>query len=111
MLQYLIEDLNLYGDGIIPDGYYSDDEKIPLDVDGTNTRIKKPQTIKFTDTYLKKQLPFLKKYTSIRLFEMISNTSKFRDADELFNKILRWEKLSKLSLCQQELCIEIFYSC
>ena len=41
-----------------------------------NTRIKKPQTIKFTDTYLKKQLPFLKKYSSKRLFEMITSTSK-----------------------------------
>jgi len=75
LLKYFIEGNQFSESCIIPGGYY-DAERIPIEIDGINTRIKRPATIILNDGHLKKQLPFLKKYSSKQIWEMIVRTSE-----------------------------------
>jgi hypothetical protein len=65
-----------WNDTIAPGYFGGSNYSIPIAVDGRNQRMKKPRTLYFSDTFLKKQLPFLKKYSSKRILEMIERTSE-----------------------------------
>jgi len=76
LLGYFVKgNLDPQHDIIIP-GYFGIGGEIPIFIDGKNQRMKLPQIIKFTDTFLKQQLPLLKKYSSRRFFELIKNTAE-----------------------------------
>lgn len=60
LLRYLIKAMTPISGGIIPEAYYSENANL-RDIDPQQTRIKKPLTIIITDSYLKEQIPFLKK--------------------------------------------------
>jgi hypothetical protein len=75
LIKFFTEHLSPIDQGIIPEGWYSDDGKL-YDIDKTNTRIKRAMTIKLNDGFLKKDLPFLKKYSSLQISEMIKQTSE-----------------------------------
>jgi hypothetical protein len=61
-------------EGVIP-ASFSEDEKL-YNVDKNHGRIKKPVTIILNDGQLRRELPFLRKYSSKRIMEMIIQTSK-----------------------------------
>jgi len=75
LLQFLVKGMRPTTEGIIPEAYYSDDANL-RDIDPNWLRIKKVQTINFTDGYLKEQIPFLEKYSSRQIGEMIQKTSE-----------------------------------
>jgi len=76
LLKYFIENTQFSESCIILGGYYGDGGSIPIKVDGINTRIKKPATLILNDGHLRRQLPFLKKYSSKQIWEMILRTSE-----------------------------------
>ena len=76
LLKYFIEGTQFSQTCIIPGGYYGDGGSIPIKVDGINTRIKRPSTLILNDGHLRRQLPFLKKYSSKQIWEMIVRTSE-----------------------------------
>jgi len=64
------------GEDVIPSYLYADDAKLSDVIkDCKYDRFKRPITIVFTDGMLKKHLPFLKKYSSVRLKDLIVETS------------------------------------
>lgn len=73
LLTFLTKRMN--PEGIIPEAYYNDSANL-RNIDPVQTRIKKPRTINFTDSYLKEQIPFLCKYSSNQLHDMIWKTSE-----------------------------------
>jgi len=75
LLKYVMENLTPQHKGIIPEGWYSTDE-ILSHIDKKYCRIKKPFTIVLNDGNLRKELPFLKKYSSKQIAEMIIQTSE-----------------------------------
>jgi len=66
---------NTNDNGIVPTFLYGDEGKLN-GIDGENTRAKKVIALKVTDSYLKEQLPFLKKYSSQQICNMIRQTSE-----------------------------------
>lgn len=64
---------NLPKDGIIPNSY-SEDEKL-CHIDKIHGRIKKTKSIILNDGELRRELPFLRKYSSKQIMEMIIQTS------------------------------------
>lgn len=87
MLKYITKRLANHQDDIIPPAYYSDEGRIPYEVDQQNFRIKRVQILNITDSYLKSQLPFLKKYSSKQICEIIKQTS---DCKILMNLPIRF---------------------
>lgn len=75
LLKYFWGRMNSTMEGIIPDAYYNENVNLH-GIDSSNPRMKKPQTITFTDSYLKEQIPFLKIYSSNQIAEMIKKTSE-----------------------------------
>jgi predicted transcriptional regulator len=73
LLRYLAKRMN--PEGIIPESLYGPDVDL-RDIDPSNSRIKKVHVLTFTDSYLKEQIPFLEKYSSNQLHEMIRKTSE-----------------------------------
>lgn len=61
--------------GLIPETWYSDEGRLS-DIDSKYARIKKPLTIVLNDGVLRKELPFLRKYSSRQIGEMIRQTSE-----------------------------------
>jgi len=61
-------------DGIIP-ASFSEDGRL-YDIDKAHGRIKKPLRIILNDGELRRELPFLRKYSSKQIMEMIIQTSK-----------------------------------
>lgn len=74
ILKYIIETLAYYKEDRIPSVLYSGNG-LPQNVNKTWERIKKPQRVKITDSYLKGQLSFLKEYSSREICELIQGTS------------------------------------
>ena len=62
--------------GILPDYLYNDETALVKDPGSNYKRIKKVISIKVNDGDLKKQLPFLKKYSSVQLQEIIKQTAE-----------------------------------
>lgn len=75
LLRYFIEGTRFEENDIIPGGYYGEGGSIPIEVDGINTRVKRPVAIILNDGHLKQQLPFLNKYSSKQIWEMILRTA------------------------------------
>lgn len=75
LLQFLKKRFDTETEGIVPESYYSDEERL-YDIDRDNARIKKVQRIKITDEYLRRELPFLRKYSSLQIHDMIKSTSE-----------------------------------
>ena len=73
LLKFMNEHLPQPNKGVIPETWYSDDGRLS-DIDGKHARIKKPQTIVLNDGELRKELPFLRKYSSRQIGEMIIQT-------------------------------------
>ena len=64
---------NLSKGGIMPEAWYSEDGKLS-DIDKANMRIKKPFITVLNDGKLRRELPFLKKYSSKQIRDMIIQT-------------------------------------
>lgn len=75
ILSYVIRYLREYRDGCIP-SYLYEENSLPDSVDRTYGRIKIPRTFRISDSYLKDQLPFLRRYSSKELCELITSTGK-----------------------------------
>jgi len=75
LLKYMAEHLSLANQGLIPEGWYSEEGRLQ-DIDKTHGRIKKPISIVLNDGHLRRELPFLRKYTSKQIEEMIKQTSQ-----------------------------------
>lgn len=79
LLKYFVERVFNAETDVIHPGYFGMDNRyIPIEVDGKNERMKTPRKLCFADTELKQQLPFLQKYSSKRIFEIIKRTSECR---------------------------------
>lgn len=74
-LTFLIKEILRYGDRQIPE-HYCHEGGLPREICANDQRIKNPLTLKLTDRHLKKQLPFLKRYSSKQICEMIQRTSE-----------------------------------
>lgn len=73
LLTFLIKRMN--PEGIIPEALYGGDADL-RNIDPSHRRIKKVYSLTFTDSYLKEQIPFLCKYSSNLLHDMIRKTSE-----------------------------------
>ena len=76
LLKYFIDKTQFSESCIIPGGYYGEGGSIPIEIDHINNRMKRPATLILNDGHLRRQLPFLKKYTSKQIWEMIVRTSE-----------------------------------
>jgi hypothetical protein len=74
LLKYVREHLAPALQGRIPDGWYSEEGRLQ-DVDNKHSRIKTPMSIVLNDGQLRKELPFLRKYSSKQIKEMIIQTN------------------------------------
>lgn len=74
LLKFMNEHLPRPNKGLIPETWYSDEGRLS-NVDDKHARIKKPQIIVLNDGALRKELPFLRKYSSRQIGEMIIQTS------------------------------------
>jgi len=92
ILRYFIEKNKHSNSGIIPERYYRVDGSIPTEVDRKYNRMKKAQTIILNDGHLRKQLPFLKKYSSKQIWEMISRTAECKMIINLPIRLFEEEK-------------------
>lgn len=73
LLKFMNERLPQPNTGLIPETWYSDEGRLST-IDNKHTRIKKPQTIVLNDGVLRKELPFLRKYSSRQIGKMIIET-------------------------------------
>jgi hypothetical protein len=76
LLKFFIENTQFSESCIIPGGYYGEGGSIPIEIDHINNRMKRPATLILNDGHLRRQLPFLKKYSSKQIWEMIVRTSE-----------------------------------
>jgi len=76
LLKFVLDRQHEFSDGILPDFLYSDDSELIVNAKPDKRRIKKVTSIKVNDAYLKKQLSFLKKYTSVQLHNLIKQTAE-----------------------------------
>ena len=75
LLKYVQENLSQPNDCMIPEGWYSKEGRL-AHIDKQHKRIKKPLTIVLNDGNLRKELPFLGKYSSKQIADMITQTSE-----------------------------------
>jgi hypothetical protein len=75
LLKYVAEHLSGSNGGRIPESWYSPDGRL-CDIDKINQRIKTPLQVKLNDGVLRKELPFMRKYSSVQILNMISQTGK-----------------------------------
>jgi len=75
LLKHVTEHFSPFDEGKIPEAWYSTDGRLH-DVDKANCRIKIAAGIKLNDGMLRKELPFLRKYSSTQIQEMIRQTSE-----------------------------------
>jgi len=76
LLKHLANRLSPADQGIIPQYFYSGDVNLQ-EIDPLHNRMKKPQGIKITDSYLKEQVPILSKYSSNQIHGLIKSTSEW----------------------------------
>ena len=74
LLKYVGENLSLSNTGLIPKGWYGSNNL--YDIDKTHRRIKEPFGLEVDDGLLRKELPFLRKYSSCQIRDMIVQTSE-----------------------------------
>lgn len=75
LLKYVGENLSPSHEGMIPYGWYSADGRL-CEIDKTHKRIKEPLGLGVEDGLLRKELPFLKQYSSCQIQDMIVQTSE-----------------------------------
>lgn len=75
LLKFMTENLSVAHKGMIPAAWYSDDEKL-YHIDRQKPRIKKALEIKLNDGILRKQLPFLRNYSSLQIKKMFYDLAK-----------------------------------
>jgi len=75
IMSYVNKVLKQHANGRIPNYLYVKDA-LPSNVDKIFGRIKLPQRVIISDSYLKEQLPFLKIYSSREIHELIKSTSE-----------------------------------
>ncbi len=73
LLKYVKEKLSPLDEGIIPESWYDKEGKL-VSIDKAHTRIKTPLTVDLNDGELRRELPFLAKYSSKQIQEMIIQT-------------------------------------
>jgi hypothetical protein len=74
LIEFIKENLSLNCEGKIREAWYSD-EGLLSHIDTKKKRIKKPILVKINDGKLRRQLPFLRKYSSVQFEEMIRQTA------------------------------------
>jgi hypothetical protein len=75
LIGYMTGHLSPLQEGKIPEGWYSEEGKLS-DIDEEHTRIKKPLFITLNDGNLRRELPFLRKYSSKQIHDIIVQTSE-----------------------------------
>lgn len=75
LIKYFTDHILPINAGIIPEGWYNKDGRL-YNIDKENQRIKRPMTIILNDGSLKRELPFLKRYSSLQISKMIEQTSE-----------------------------------
>lgn len=75
LLAYVTSHLSPLNEGKIPEGWYDEDGKLDV-IDSEHPRIKKPATVILNDGQLRRELPFLRKYSSKQIQQMIVQTSE-----------------------------------
>lgn len=75
LLNYVTGNLSPSCNGLIPEAWCSDDGRL-YNIDNQNPRIKEAMHIKLNDGVLRKELPFLRKYSSVQIEKMIRQTAK-----------------------------------
>lgn len=75
LLKYVTTHISPMYEGKIPEGWYSSEGKL-CDIDKENPRIKNATCVVLNDGQLRKELPFLKKYSSKQIQDMIIKTSE-----------------------------------
>jgi len=73
LLKYVCGNLSKSDKGIIPQAWYDRDGRLS-EIDKDNPRLKIPCSITVNDGVLRNQLPFLKKYSSLQIRDMIQQT-------------------------------------
>jgi predicted DNA-binding protein len=74
LLNHVTKNIAASDEGKIRESWYSQEGNL-CEVDKNNPRIKKVQSIIFNDGVLRKELPFLRKYSSVQIQKMILQTS------------------------------------
>jgi Txe/YoeB family toxin of Txe-Axe toxin-antitoxin module len=74
LLKYVTENLSNSDSGKIPAALYSDDNRLQ-EIDKATPRIKKAYGVKLNDGIMRRQLPFLRKYSSVQIEKMIRQTA------------------------------------
>jgi len=77
MLRFLTGRLSNCSTGLINENFFGNGV-FPQQKGQKYDRLKNPQSIIFTDSQLKKDLPFLKKYSSVQISELITQTSEVK---------------------------------
>lgn len=75
LLKYVTGNLSPIFEGRIPESWYSKEERL-YEIDKANPRIKNALMVVLNDGVLRKELPFLRKYSSVQIQEMIRQTSE-----------------------------------
>jgi len=75
LLKYVNENLSTSQGGKIPESWYSKEGRLDF-IDKANPRIKNALMVVLNDGILRKELPFLQKYSSVQIQEMIRQTSE-----------------------------------
>lgn len=75
LLEFMQKKLSPIHNGIIPATWYSDEGRL-YEIDKNNERIKKPLEITINDRILRDHIPFLKKYSSLEIENIIKDTNK-----------------------------------
>jgi len=75
LLEFMSKNLSPINNGIIPPSWYSDDGRL-YEIDKDFSRIKRPQVITLNDGFLRKELIFLRKYSSLEINKIIKETAE-----------------------------------
>jgi predicted DNA-binding protein len=75
LLKYVTENLSTTHGGEIPKSWYSEEGRLS-EIDKDNQRIKSALVITLNDGVLRKELPFLRKYSYVQIEKMITQTAE-----------------------------------
>jgi len=75
LLKHVTENLSVSDEGKIPESWYNREGKL-YEIDKANPRIKNALYVTLNVGVLRKQLPFLRKYSSVQIQEMIRQTAE-----------------------------------
>ncbi len=76
MLEVFVEKTRNSENDIIPAGFFDENINVFNSKDNKKKRMKIPRKMSFTDSSLKQEFPFLKKMSSLKIFELIKGLSE-----------------------------------